>query len=283
MKYLWLGHFRFDSECNLAPHLDLNHRLYLLLFIFWIFGLLGVSKLWRNSHHLFFLLIFWSFSHLLILESSFVSPLNILPHRSQKATNDPLKLHLACEHKWALKPSTKDGWRFIAFWYAYMGQLEAFDWSDQLPLGWYVQEYCKCPLSQLKCTFDLLIEQTDCFFVKRKRAHQQSIQNDTATPYIDRCSFIFLLPYDLRSSIVRTTTGSFEQLPIFHEIGESKINNFDDFVASNEYIFWFKIPMSNQIMMRIRNPTNNLLKKEPCIFLTYIIILNIVIQLSSFC
>ena len=112
------------------------------------------------------------------------------------------------------------------------------------------------------CTLDLLIEQGYDFFIERQAAHYHREEYYSTTPYIQTSAFVVPMSYDFRGSIIKATTAGLQKFPIFHEIGQSKIRNLDDFVIIKQYILRLEVAMTDKVEMRILNSFNNLPEKQ---------------------
>ena len=71
-------------------------------------------------------------------------------------------------------------------------------------------------------------------------------------------------------------------LPIFHQVGESKISNFAVEISIKQDILWFEIPVCNQVQMCPFEALENLLEKISSCILGEIILLQVLIELAIF-
>lgn len=131
-------------------------------------------------------------------------------------------------------------------------------------------------------TLYFFVEKSDRLFVKRKRAYKKSVEDNATAPNINWSSLIFSLSNNFWRCIVGTSTGSLKQFAVFHKVGESEVNDFDDFVGSDEDVLGLKIAMSDEIVMGVVNSADDLFEEEPCIFFADLIELDIVVQFASF-
>ena len=108
---------------------------------------------------------------------------------------------------------------------------------------------------------DFLEECRNIVIVKRKPAHQQHVENHTATPHIDLGSGVQLARDHLGRCIVGATAAGFQEIAIRHDIAETKVGNLDILIGIDEQVFWLQITVDDLVPVTIFHGADDLLKE----------------------
>lgn len=112
---------------------------------------------------------------------------------------------------------------------------------------------------------------------------KESVQDDAAAPDVDGGAFILAFPNNFGGCIVGTATGGFEESAVFHEIGEAEVDDLDDFVAIDEYVFGFEVAVGDKVGVCVGHSADDLFEEEAGVFLADVIVLDVVVELAAFC
>jgi len=92
--------------------------------------------------------------------------------------------------------------------------------------------------------FDLVVEDTHVFILEGQEPTVHCEEYDTRRPDINLCGIVFLFAHHLWCCVTWRTACSLQQLSILEEIPQPKISELD-FLAVQQNVLWFEIPMSN--------------------------------------
>ncbi len=79
-----------------------------------------------------------------------------------------------------------------------------------------------------------MVQERHGFFVEGKMPDQKSVEYHSTAPNIHAGAFVSSLSNDFGSGVVGASAGCFEHPAIFHQVGESKICDFDEPVGVDE-------------------------------------------------
>jgi hypothetical protein len=124
------------------------------------------------------------------------------------------------------------------------------------------------------------VEEGDVVISEGQCTDDEGIEYNSAGPDIDGGALILAFADNFWGGVVKTSTGSFKEFPIFHKVRESEITNFDEIVGVHKDILRLEITMSDTVAMDVLHTVDNLSKIEAGLFLSYLLVLHTLVEFS---